>query len=701
MEPKYRIRVQAIAIADDDGSHAPNITASQIKTRLEAVNTIFASANIEFVFDEQEDFLTMKSTLHNRDFTVLEEPNVDGDKWDHLPEIDEATHKEARNELAKQFVGRLVMIIHHREEIKKDEDENLWSIVFNGGGSSGGTQFYLEMSQGLTANDIAHELGHYLQLPHTFEKGFNTVSDAATRIRKYVEDEGHEKKDGLDALDGDRAIILDTPADVASKIWQNEGLNKCGSVSQITIPVEFSDGSEKDYTLEPDRGNIMSYFKGCPGTKTFSPQQIRRMRDALELRLRHHLITVKPSFLHQIQRGGSELAGAIQDVEIALVRSGRVVTAVRLSDAKLKLIVWDINEAGTEVTRRESAVSDTVNDFSICSLGANMLGTAVSTASNHLKVTLWRVEENGEITALRTVERGVKIKNTAISIIKYGLGANFFATVSQRLDRLEVDVWEARADGSLIHTATNSFVTAPKLPGVTPVTPQLAMSNVGSGSVVCHHINESMQFTTFLWAYNQGDNKIVENAKLTNTPAKVVASCSPAREISVAAIRVSNNNFKLIAFRFPGDGKWMEPGAHRDAADIANIDVCPLGTQMVVSGHRRGEGSNQLRLNLWQVTKSGSIIKLIGAVADEEFSRLSMCQVSRNQFATAIRDSEGKLKVIAWRLPGIMPSVGSTPVLDTGFDFPSPVGRPSPKPPSPEPKAVNADLDDNCDAEDL
>ena len=398
MEPKYRIRVQAIALADDDGSHAPDVTANQIKTRLEGVNTIYASANIEFLFDEQGDFFKMKSTLHNRDFTVLEEPNVDGGKWDHLPETDEATHKEARNELAKQFPGRVVMLIHHREEFA--EAGNLWSIVFNDGGSSGGTQFFIEMSEGLSANDIAHELGHYLQLPHTFNTGIETVSAAASKIRKYVEDEGHEKKDGLDALDGDRAVIMDTPADVASSIWKNEGLNKCGSVSQINIPVKFSDGSERDYTLEPDRGNILSYFKSCSGTKTFSPQQIRRMRDALELRLRHHLISIKPSFLHQIQRGDTGLAGAIEDVEMALVRSGRVVTAVRLSDGKLKLIVWDINEAGTEVTRRNDAVADTVNDFSICSLGANMFGTAVTTSGSQLKVTLWRVEEDGDITPL-------------------------------------------------------------------------------------------------------------------------------------------------------------------------------------------------------------------------------------------------------------------------------------------------------------
>jgi len=88
MELKYLIRVQAVALADDDGSHGTNITAGDMKTRLAAVNTLYAAANIEFIFNEQQDFLKLNSTLHNRSFTVLEAPNVDGDKWDHDPQID-------------------------------------------------------------------------------------------------------------------------------------------------------------------------------------------------------------------------------------------------------------------------------------------------------------------------------------------------------------------------------------------------------------------------------------------------------------------------------------------------------------------------------------------------------------------------------------------------------------------------------------
>ena len=147
----------------------------------------------------------------------------------------------------------------------------------------------------------------------------------------------------------------------------------------------------------------------------------------------------------------------------------------------------------------------------------------------------------------------------------------------------------------------------------------------------------------------------------------------------------------------------MESGGQAEAADIANIDVCPVGTEMVVTGHRRGEGSNRLKVILWQVTKSGSdIIRLTDAAADEEFSQLSMCQTNRNQFATAVRDNAGKLRVIGWRVVADATAFPGTslPIGNIGVDLPSPIGRREPQPPDPGAKPANREVDDDCDTVD-
>jgi Terminase large subunit, T4likevirus-type, N-terminal len=243
-----------------------SVTASQITSRLATVNQVFAPADVEFVFDETDDFLKINSTLLNRDFTLLEPPNVEGDKWDHEPLVDVESHNAAREELAKQYPHKLVLLFHNRKKLAKDPDTGHWQVVSKGGGSSGWAARYVNMSTSSGANDLAHEIGHYLQIPHPFVSGVETVAEAATRIKDYVEG-GHPKSQGLDALDGDRDWVLDTPADVAGSIFEAEGLEVCGDVGEISIPVTFADQSKKTYTLAPDRSLVMRLLQGLPGAE--------------------------------------------------------------------------------------------------------------------------------------------------------------------------------------------------------------------------------------------------------------------------------------------------------------------------------------------------------------------------------------------------------------------------------------------------
>ena len=302
MPTKYQIRLQIVATADDDGANAANITATTVTNRLATINQVFAPAIVEFVFNAANDFLKINSTLLNRDFTPLEEPNVGSDKWNHEPLVDSDTHNRARLSLCKQFPGKLVVIFRNRKKVEEGDDGN-WSIVDKNGGSSSANSLFVNMSTGSGGVDLAHEIGHYLQLPHPFASGVTNVSDAAAKIKKYVDD-GHDRDDGLEALDGDRRVLLDTPADCKGSIFESEDLDPCGTEGKITIPVNFGN-TIRLYTLEPNRNLVMSYFKGCSatGAKTLSAQQARRVRDGLELRHRHHLISVKPSFNYNIGRG--------------------------------------------------------------------------------------------------------------------------------------------------------------------------------------------------------------------------------------------------------------------------------------------------------------------------------------------------------------------------------------------------------------
>jgi hypothetical protein len=70
-------------------------------------------------------------------------------------------------------------------------------------------------------------------------------------------------------------------------------------------------------------------------------------------------------------------------------------------------------------------------------------------------------------------------------------------------------------------------------------------------------------------------------------------------------------------------------------------------------------------LALWRVPPVADQIVPIWSLATQElFSELAMCYTGRKQFATAIRDDQGHLKVIVWRLAGSF--AGSSPDFGAG-----------------------------------
>lgn len=649
MSKEYKIRLQIIATANDNGTNAAVITASQVTNRIGTLDQVFAPAGIKFLFDESSDFLTINSTLANRDFTVLEEPNAGTLAWDHVPAIDAEPHSKARTDLAKLYPGKLVVIYRNRTQLTMDEDTGYWKVSGRGGGSSGENAHYVNMSTISNATDLAHEIGHYLQLPHPFVQGVETVADAAARIKKFVED-GGSKEDGLDALDGDRFWVLDTPADCRGKIFESLERDVCTG-GEIPIPVVFSDHSIKTYTLAPDRSLVMSYFKGCPGAKTISPQQARRVRDGLELRFRHDLISLPPSPGHTLARGATGTAGAIEEVDIALVRDGRVATAVHDGAGNMKVIVWDIENDGTKIIRRGSASAKAVvAKVSLCNLGLNMLATAVRDVANHLIIIVWRVEENGEVTYLDSTVRTEQIKDVAIEFVAM---YNTMATLCWHTDgTTSVDIWRVAADGKISHKehGHNQYLTLGTAKAIGPI------CALAEGSFVTYQRDGEDMLRSVLWRYAKGGLVPLMVTRFEGSTISKLSASTITRELTIAAVRDKDNALRLVAYRFPEGGLYIEEKGKAAAGSVGDIAVCRVGTEMAVTAVK--DGANHLKVILWQVGASGSqLIRLKDATTDETFSRLAICQTSTNQFATALRDGAGNLKIIVWRLLPKIPIV--------------------------------------------
>src|SRR3954465_7760577 len=60
--PHRLIRVEAVLASHTDGSAAPTVTASDLRTVLQYAQTTFASANLEFLFDPESDVVRVNDT---------------------------------------------------------------------------------------------------------------------------------------------------------------------------------------------------------------------------------------------------------------------------------------------------------------------------------------------------------------------------------------------------------------------------------------------------------------------------------------------------------------------------------------------------------------------------------------------------------------------------------------------------------------
>jgi hypothetical protein len=158
-----------------------------------------------------------------------------------------------------------------------------------------GAYDYLNQGNG---SFVAHELGHYLGLYHTFPgwgdpysgvyvslSGVTSVSAADQAMIKYIANNGGT----VNALDGDR--ISDTPPDPSVLLYQVHKQNICTQQS-ITVTGSLN-GNSVSYTFNPDPRNVMSYYTSCtnpPTPQHFSTQQIQRMTQTLISSTRRSLL---------------------------------------------------------------------------------------------------------------------------------------------------------------------------------------------------------------------------------------------------------------------------------------------------------------------------------------------------------------------------------------------------------------------------
>lgn len=237
-ERRYAVRVHAVRMSNSDGSYLNGITPVEVWAWVERANTVYADADIEFLFIMDEagpDFETLASTAMNW------ATGEDDSAW----------------RLVKEF-GNAVAAAH---------PEKMAVFFRRGGGGFSSTGYNFVVMPDFDATALCgrnsnvdlfpHEVGHYLGLDHTFAGAYDTLSAAYDDLKAA---------NGNTAIfDGDR--LSDTVPDPFVKTEQ------CNTDSTIRL-------GTRDVPIARD--NIMSYYDSLQ--KHLSPMQQIRVKATLVLR---------------------------------------------------------------------------------------------------------------------------------------------------------------------------------------------------------------------------------------------------------------------------------------------------------------------------------------------------------------------------------------------------------------------------------
>jgi hypothetical protein len=281
------LRLHIVAARNDDGAFPFDANPQDFSKLIARTNRVFSKSGLRLVFNPASDWETFNRTVLNRQQTGW---------W------------AIADSIAGKHPGRIPGILRWGPDASRTGNANAYpppGASAKHPGVNDVAQRFVMLENFLREGDfsflnlhggshLAHELGHYLGLYHTFPDwtdklgivyaplfGPGMLAPTKAQIDQRVIDFITANGGSTWALDGDQ--ITDTPPDPSPTLFSIHGQKECES-NVISVAGTVA-GSSVTHTFTPDNRNAMSYFGNCnvdaagvPIPQRFSAGQMARMR---------------------------------------------------------------------------------------------------------------------------------------------------------------------------------------------------------------------------------------------------------------------------------------------------------------------------------------------------------------------------------------------------------------------------------------
>jgi hypothetical protein len=343
------------------------------------------------------------------------------------------------------------------------------------------------------------------------------------------------------------------------------------------------------------------------------------------------------------RRGDSgSLAGFVSEISVVKHNQHQVVTAVRTQAGTLKLIAWNISATGVITRTGDSAnLAGAATSINIAKNASDSrFVTCCRNGSGNLFLISWNVNAAGTVIT-RLGDSGT-LAGTASIINIVPAGNNRFVTSCKAGDgKLKLIVWQLNANGSFTRLADSG-----NLAGVVSDIDLLALS---SSKVLSSVRAGNGSLKLIAWNItNVSITRIGDSGSLAGN-ARIIKSALDSFGHVVTAVKAANDSLKLITWNIAAAGtisRLNDSGSL--AGETLDHDVSLSGSQ-IVTGVRAGDG--HLKVIIWQTAANGSITR-IGDSADlaGDASGITQCEALTGAppILTCVRTSTNSLKLICW-----------------------------------------------------